>query len=140
MPLRGENTRGDQCGLAGNREAGGLRRDEAEEQEEAVVEQEIRHECPSLGAASRVDPRLRYRPRAMRVGVPKETAPDERRVAMVPDVVSRLKGLSIAIERGAGVAAGFPDAAYEEAGAELVDDAFSGVDAVAKVGKRPRPK
>src|SRR6185437_16401397 len=71
----------------------------------------------------------------MRVGVPRETAQGERRVAMVPDVVARSRGLTVAVERGAGVAAGFPDAAYEEAGAELVDDAFAGVEAVAKVAK-----
>src|SRR6201999_1357405 len=71
----------------------------------------------------------------MRVGVPRETATGERRVALVPEVVSRLKGLSVAVERGAGAAAGFPDEAYAEAGAELVDDAFAGVEAVAKVAK-----
>jgi H+-translocating NAD(P) transhydrogenase subunit alpha len=71
----------------------------------------------------------------MRVGVPKETAPGERRVALVPDVVSRLEGSTVAVERGAGAAAGFPDAAYAEAGAELVEDAFAGTDAVAKVAK-----
>jgi NAD(P) transhydrogenase subunit alpha len=71
----------------------------------------------------------------MRVGVPRETAPGERRVALIPEVVSRSKGLEVAVERGAGAAAGFPDAAYAEAGAELVDDAFAGVDAVAKVAK-----
>src|SRR5271167_2775910 len=71
----------------------------------------------------------------MRVGVPRETAPGERRVALVPDVVSRLQGSTIVVERGAGTAAGFPDAAYAEAGAELVDDAFAGTDAVAKVAR-----
>src|SRR5579862_6487441 len=71
----------------------------------------------------------------MRVGVPRETAPGERRVALVPEVVTRLKGLSVAVERGAGAAAGFPDEAYVQAGAELVDDAWSSGDAVLKVAK-----
>jgi NAD(P) transhydrogenase subunit alpha len=69
----------------------------------------------------------------MRVGVPAETSAGERRVALIPDAVARLAGIEVAVERGAGAAAGFSDAAYTEAGAELVDDAWSGVDAVAKV-------
>ena len=58
----------------------------------------------------------------MRVAVPKETAPGERRVALVPETVSKLgAAFEVRVERGAGEAAGFPDAAYAEAGAELVD-------------------
>ena len=71
----------------------------------------------------------------MRVGVPRETAADELRVALVPDAIARLEGFDVAVERGAGEAAGFTDAAYAEAGAELVDDAWRGVDAVVKVAK-----
>jgi NAD(P) transhydrogenase subunit alpha len=71
----------------------------------------------------------------MRVGVPKETAAGERRVAIVPETIGRLPGFEIAVERGAGLAAGYTDEAYETAGATLVDDAFAGVDAVAKVQK-----
>ena len=61
----------------------------------------------------------------MRVAVPKETAPGERRVALVPETVSRLReaGFDVRIERDAGVAAGFLDEAYAEAGAEVVDTA-----------------
>jgi len=61
----------------------------------------------------------------MRVAVPRETAPGERRVALVPDVVQRLAagGFEIAVEPGAGEAAGFADAAYIEAGATIVDAA-----------------
>ncbi len=72
----------------------------------------------------------------MRVGVPKETAPGERRVALVPEVVARLveAGHSIVIERGAGSAASFVDGAYEEAGAEVADGAWD-ADAVVKVQK-----
>jgi H+-translocating NAD(P) transhydrogenase subunit alpha len=58
----------------------------------------------------------------MRVGVPEETAPGERRVALVPDTISRLgEGVTAVVEPGAGAAAGFPDDAYREAGAELGD-------------------
>src|SRR5438270_11421445 len=71
----------------------------------------------------------------MRVGVPRETAAGERRVALVPDAVGRLDGFDVAVERGAGVAAGFSDDAYVEAGAELVADAWAGVGAVVKVAK-----
>jgi H+-translocating NAD(P) transhydrogenase subunit alpha len=59
----------------------------------------------------------------MRVAVPRETAPGERRVALVPETVSKLRddGFAIRVEREAGAAAGFPDEEYAEAGAELVD-------------------
>ena len=69
----------------------------------------------------------------MKVGVPKEIAAGERRVALVPEAAARLEGFELAVERGAGDAAGYTDGAYESAGARLVDDAFAGVDAVAKV-------
>ena len=69
----------------------------------------------------------------MRVAVPKETAPGEHRVALVPETISKLRaaGFSAAVERGAGKAAGFSDADYEGAGAELLDAAalVSGADA-----------
>ena len=72
----------------------------------------------------------------MRLGVPKETVPGERRVALVPEIVSRLigAGFEVAVERGAGTAASFTDEAYAEAGATLVESAFD-ADAVAKVQK-----
>jgi NAD(P) transhydrogenase subunit alpha len=58
----------------------------------------------------------------MRVGVPKETAAGERRVALVPETVSRLgEGVEVVVEAGAGGAAGFPDEAYREAGATIGD-------------------
>jgi NAD(P) transhydrogenase subunit alpha len=59
----------------------------------------------------------------MRVAVPKETAPGERRVALVPETVSKLRaaGFEVRVERGAGFAAGFPDEDYTAAGAELAD-------------------
>jgi len=73
---------------------------------------------------------------SVRVGVPKELEPDERRVALVPETASRLvaAGFEIAVERGAGTAASFPDEAYSDAGAELVGDAYE-TDGVVKVRK-----
>jgi len=62
----------------------------------------------------------------MRIGVPKESADGERRVALVPDIVKSLKKnehVEVLVERGAGDAAGHPDSQFEEAGAELVDGA-----------------
>ena len=61
----------------------------------------------------------------MRIGVPAETTPGERRVALVPESVARLRkaGLEVVVQRGAGAAAFFPDAAYADAGARLVDEA-----------------
>lgn len=59
------------------------------------------------------------------VGVPRETAPAERRVALVPAVIPQITkaGFDIVIERGAGAEAGFPDAEYEQQGARLGDRA-----------------
>src|SRR5689334_15630328 len=53
----------------------------------------------------------------MQIGIPKETFPGERRVAMVPGVIPTLRklGLDVVIERGAGDAAGFPDQSYLDA-------------------------
>jgi NAD(P) transhydrogenase subunit alpha len=58
----------------------------------------------------------------MKVAVLKETAPGERRVALVPEMISRLKdaGLDVLVESGAGEGAWFDDAAYAEAGATIV--------------------
>ncbi len=60
---------------------------------------------------------------AIRVAVPKETVPGERRVALIPDVVARMakQGYQVRVERGAGEGAFFDDAAFEAAGAELVE-------------------
>jgi NAD(P) transhydrogenase subunit alpha len=70
----------------------------------------------------------------MKLGVPKESAPGERRVAMVPDVVQRLAkaGVDVVVEPGAGEAASIPDQAYTDAGATVSPDAWS-ADVVVKV-------
>jgi len=74
----------------------------------------------------------------VKVGTPKETAPDERRVALVPDTVTRLAAakLEVNVESGAGSAAYLADAVYEQAGARIVKGAaalFGEADAVLKV-------
>lgn len=63
----------------------------------------------------------------MNVGVPRETAVNEARVALVPETVGRLgkAGVRVALERGAGTRAAFPDSAYEDAGAVIRPDAAS---------------
>jgi H+-translocating NAD(P) transhydrogenase subunit alpha len=57
----------------------------------------------------------------MRVGVVRETAPGERRVALVPEIAGKLAGagFEIVVEAGAGDAASFPNGAYTEAGASI---------------------
>ncbi len=61
----------------------------------------------------------------MRIAVPAETAPSERRVALVPESCKKLiqSGYEVAVEAGAGAAAGFADAAYTAVGAQVVADA-----------------
>src|SRR5579863_3199409 len=75
----------------------------------------------------------------MLIGVPAETDPAETRVAATPETVKKFVGLGaeVAIERGAGLKAGFPDADYGSAGARIVDaDQAFGADLVLKV-RRP---
>jgi NAD(P) transhydrogenase subunit alpha len=74
----------------------------------------------------------------VKVGTPKETAPDERRVALVPDSATRLAAaaLEVNVESGAGSAASITDEAYQQAGAKIVKGAntlMGEVDAVLKV-------
>ena len=73
----------------------------------------------------------------MKIGIPKETTPGERRVALVPDLVAPLRklGLEILVEAGAGQEAFFADADYEKAGARIVPTVLSEADAVLKVQK-----
>ena len=77
------------------------------------------------------------------VGVPKETAPGERRVALIPDTVKRLtgSGVNVNVQRHAGTASGHNDDAYRSAGATIVDDAQQAfaADVVIKVQK-PAPE
>ena len=73
----------------------------------------------------------------MLIGVPRETAAGEKRVATVPEVVEKLVklGFRVAVESGAGDAANFADEAYRAAGAEITDAAriWAGADIVFKV-------
>ncbi|MBV8642379.1 MAG: Re/Si-specific NAD(P)(+) transhydrogenase subunit alpha [Candidatus Eremiobacteraeota bacterium] len=76
----------------------------------------------------------------MKIAVPKERAPGERRVALVPEIVAKFVkgGMTVAVERGAGTAAGYTDAAFEAAGATLADDArraYAGAQVVVRVAK-----
>jgi H+-translocating NAD(P) transhydrogenase subunit alpha len=61
----------------------------------------------------------------MRIGVPKETAAGEHRVALVPEVVSKLKakGLDVVVQSGAGTDALLPDGDFAAAGAQVTQDA-----------------
>ena len=61
----------------------------------------------------------------MKIGIPCEILPLEKRVATVPEVVSKLVqlGFSVAVQSGAGVAAHCDDAAYQAVGAEVLPDA-----------------
>src|SRR5438046_10604522 len=69
----------------------------------------------------------------MRIGVPKETADGERRVALVPEVVRKLSGAGheVVVEAGAGAQALIPDALYTDAGATIGDP--YGADVVVRV-------
>ena len=75
----------------------------------------------------------------MKVGVAKETAPGERRVALVPEVLAKLKaaGVDVLVERGAGDGSAIPDSAYQAAGAEIVatDALYRQADVVLRVAK-----
>jgi NAD(P) transhydrogenase subunit alpha len=79
----------------------------------------------------------------MKVGVAKETAPGETRVAVVPDTVRRLadQDVETIVEQGAGEAATFADSAYEEVGARIVSGAelYREADVVCKV-RKPSPE
>ena len=63
----------------------------------------------------------------MKLAVPKESHPQETRVAISPETAKKFRtlNLEVAVERGAGGRAGFADAAYEGAGVRLVDDGAS---------------
>jgi NAD(P) transhydrogenase subunit alpha len=76
----------------------------------------------------------------MTIGVPKETADGETRVALTPDVVRRLTGaeLNVVVEEGAGAGAYHPDADFSDAGAEVAGRADAlGADVVAVVSPPP---
>jgi len=76
----------------------------------------------------------------MKIAVPKERAPGERRVALVPEIVAKFVkgGHAVTIERGAGMSAGYVDDAYLAAGASIAPDsaaAYADADVVVRVGK-----
>ncbi|MGM0575592.1 MAG: Re/Si-specific NAD(P)(+) transhydrogenase subunit alpha [Myxococcota bacterium] len=74
----------------------------------------------------------------MKVAIPREVHPDERRVAATPETTGRLRalGFDVWIEKGAGSRAGFLDEAYEAAGAEIIEgtrDLWASADMILKV-------
>jgi len=74
----------------------------------------------------------------MKIGVPRETHPGERRVATTPEVAVQLQklGYEVVVEKDAGAAASFSDEAYEEAGCTIAgsaSDIWSGSDIILKV-------
>ena len=75
----------------------------------------------------------------MKVGVARETAPGERRVALVPEALGKLTaaGLEILVEAGAGAGSSIPDAAYVDAGAKVVQtvEMYAQADVVLRVQK-----
>jgi NAD(P) transhydrogenase subunit alpha len=75
----------------------------------------------------------------MKVGVAKETAPGERRVALVPEALGKLQaaGCEILVESGAGAGSAFLDSAYAEAGASIVptDQLYAQSDVILRVAK-----
>jgi NAD(P) transhydrogenase subunit alpha len=75
----------------------------------------------------------------MKVGVARETAPGERRVALLPETLSRLQkaGAEVLVEQGAGLGSHFPDSAYESAGATIVptDALYAQSDVIVRVQK-----
>ena len=77
----------------------------------------------------------------MRVGIPKETWPGETRVAVIPAGAAALKkaGVDVAVETGAGAAAGFTDDAYVQQGAAVLSRAeiFEGADILLTVRATP---
>ena len=77
----------------------------------------------------------------MKAAVIKETAPGERRVALVPDALAKLRpaGIDVLVERGAGDSAWLTDAAYADAGASIVSAAelYRSADVILTVTKPP---
>jgi len=82
---------------------------------------------------------------AMKIGIPREVRPGERRVAATPDTVTRLAklGFDVSVESGAGLGASFSDSAYESVGAKILPDAatlWASMDLVLKVQPPEAPE
>ena len=71
----------------------------------------------------------------MQIGIPSETVVGESRVAATPETVKKLisAGHSVVVERGAGVKAAYIDSAYEQVGATITNDAYTGSQIILKV-------
>ena len=80
----------------------------------------------------------------MIIGVPKETAEHEKRVALVPETIAKLveKGVEVQVEKDAGAASNYLDSAYTEAGASIIGDRselFSDADILISI-QTPQPE
>ncbi len=74
-------------------------------------------------------------------GVAKETAEGERRVALIPESIGKIKWMTVEVEHGAGEQAGFLDSSYEDAGAHVIPDAktlYGDADLILKI-RPPSP-
>ena len=72
----------------------------------------------------------------MIIGIPRETLEGERRVGLVPESISRLKGVTVHVQSGAGENAGYSDADYSKQGGTVVKDVgelYQGADMIVKI-------
>ena len=100
------------------------------------------HRCPRPGGRpDRFDPSPAER-NAVRIGVPRESRPGETRVAATPRTVEAIRALGYAVfvQRGAGAASSFDDAAYARAGADVIDDAVWNADVSSRSTPRTTPR
>ena len=101
-----------------------------------ITDREVHDRIFTRSSPSAFAPGLAWFGPPMKLGIVQETRPEERRVAASPNVVAKWTkaGWSVAVERGAGAAANFPDTQYEAAGASIVDRATAwSADIVLKV-------
>ncbi|CAO3450315.1 NAD(P) transhydrogenase N-domain of subunit alpha (EC 1.6.1.2) [Azospirillum largimobile] len=92
----------------------------------------LSHACPRRRPSKAID---------MKIAIPRERRPGERRVAASPETVKKFKtlGLDVVVESGAGLGSSLPDAAYEAAGAAIAADAASALGDADIVLKVQRP-
>src|SRR5580693_4295502 len=85
----------------------------------------MRHDGYGQTRTEPAHPGIGYEVARMKAAVIKETAPGERRVALVPDAIARLRpaGIDVLVESGAGDSAWLSDAVYADAGASIVSAA-----------------
>ncbi len=104
---------------------------------------DVMHETVSATTGNKLGDKKMNLPGSLRLGIPREVFPGERRVAITPGNVEKFKklGFDVAVQSEAGLAAGFDDAEYTKAGAVIVTDAkalLASADVVLKV-RAPSP-